>query len=259
MRPAIVLAVHDPDGVMFPHLRAVTVPLKAIFGRGFVSITQLTREAQEAHTRWLDDEPFYQVCPTPVRAPIGVQFRALYKCAAASCAPEQVLHLCFPDRVAYALRTDHRDQFIADVHAAEGATPLLYQRSDAAWRTHPRNYREIEGCATRVGELMLKRRLDLAWCHLALRARQLAEALPYVRNSDPSMLAEVLLELDGEVHTRDVDWLAWEDPFILGVDAGALRAERENSAAEAGKRLAYVISILRLLAERLSGPEASGE
>lgn len=57
------------------------------------------------------------------------------------------------------------------------AVPLLFQRSELAWHTHPRNYREIEHIATRVGELVLKRTLDLTWCHLAIQARQLGEVM----------------------------------------------------------------------------------
>ena len=56
----------------------------------------------------------------------------------------------------------------------------------------------------------------------------------------------VLLLID-RIHTQDVDWLAWEDPFILTRDAQQLKAERENSQQETYKRLTYVIPMLQLL------------
>ena len=56
----------------------------------------------------------------------------------------------------------------------------------------------------------------------------------------------VLLVMDS-VKTKDVDWLAWEDPFIENVDPHHLKAMREASTAEACKRLAYVVPMLQLL------------
>jgi hypothetical protein len=42
-RPVIAMPVHDPEGQMLPHLKAVTPQLKRVFGRAFVSITPQTR------------------------------------------------------------------------------------------------------------------------------------------------------------------------------------------------------------------------
>ena len=141
--------------------------------------------------------------------------------------------------------------------AWDGST-IPRQRSDRAWRTHPRNYRRIERMATDAGAWLLGCRLEWAWCHLAVRADQLASLLPDLRQQDLSLLAEILLALlraGVEIQTRDVDWLAWEDPFITGCRASALRAEREGSLAETRKRLAYVIPKLQLLAAAASEVE----
>ena len=139
---------------------------------------------------------------------------------------------------------------MADVEeVVEADVPLLFHRSEKAWRTHPRNYRAVEQIATRVGELLLGRSLDLTWCHLVVQARQLAQVLPRVGRPDLSMLAEIVLGLGERVSTRDVDWLAWEDPFISGREADGLRREREGSVRETRKRLSYVIPTLQVLAE----------
>ena len=61
------------------------------------------------------------------------------------------------------------------------------------------------------------------------------------------MLAEFVLLLRNEIGMETVGWLAWEDPFILSLDSEGLRRDREQSAAESRKRLAYVIPTLQLL------------
>jgi hypothetical protein len=58
-RPIIVMPVHDPEGQMLPHLKAVTPQLKRVFGRAFVSITPQTRDTRAEHTTWLEEEEFF--------------------------------------------------------------------------------------------------------------------------------------------------------------------------------------------------------
>jgi hypothetical protein len=68
-----------------------------------------------------------------------------------------------------------------------------------------------------------------------------------VKNPDLSMVAEMIFYMQEDIHTRDVDWLAWEDPFILSKDAGDLKHERENSLEETNKRLGYVLPMIETL------------
>jgi hypothetical protein len=63
------------------------------------------------------------------------------------------------------------------------------------------------------------------------------------------MVAEMILKLQHDIQTREVDWLAWEDPFIEGRDADELKRERENSLAETRKRLSYVLPMVELLTQ----------
>lgn len=243
-QPIIVLPIHDPTGVLLPHLRAAAPALKALFSRALVSLSAATeRHAEQA--AFLHTDPFFQPSRQP-EGPVGDAFLQLYAQAAALEPPDQLLHLAFPDRATYALLSEHREAFMADMRAA-AETPLLYQRSAAAWRSHPRYYRELEGMITRVGELLYGRALDFAWCHLALSAGQLRRILPLVRNHDMSVLAEMVLLLRDEITTREVDWLAWEDPLILGVDARQLKRERERNTDDVRKRLSYVLPMLQVL------------
>ncbi|MBN1584677.1 MAG: hypothetical protein JXA89_28480 [Anaerolineae bacterium] len=255
MKPAIVMPFHDPDGLMLAHLDTITSRLKRIFGRAFVSITDLTRQQQPELVDRLGQDDFFHLVYPLAHTQVGEQFLALYKTAAATCSPDQLLHLCFIDRIAFALQSDYRARFIQDLQAVTtDETPLLFQRSETAWLTHPQNYREIEHMVTRVGELLFGRSLDFAWCHLVLKTRHLREAVPHITRKDLSVLAEVLVVHRDAVRTRDVDWLAWEDPFICGQNADRLRAERENDVQETLKRLSYVLPKLQVLAEAAGRP-----
>jgi hypothetical protein len=248
MQPVIVMPMHDPAGIMFPNLKAITPQLKSVFAKAFVSVTSITYETQSSSMAWLRQDEFFQALYHQSDISIGRDFSALYAHAAAACAPDQILHLCFIDRVAFALQSDYRGQFLADIQAVRPEdTPLIFQRSKAAWDTHPSNYRELEAILTHVGRLLFKKDLDFAWCHLAIQARQLAAVLPYLKNTDLSLLAEIVVRLRDQARTQDVDWLAWEDPFIYSRDARELKAERERSDAENRKRLAYVIPKLQVL------------
>jgi hypothetical protein len=248
MQPAIVMPMHDPQGLIFPHIKAVTPLLKTIFAQAFVSVPASTKKAQPAHVDWLETEGFFQVLHHEDELPVGDTFSALYTGAAITCNRQQVLHLCFPDRVAFALHTEHRDSFIADMRTTTlEQTPLIFQRSEAAWNTHPRNYRQIEQMVTTVGQILFQKTLDFAWCHFAIRVGQAREILPQIKAHDLSLEAEIVLLLKDIVQTREVDWLAWEDPFIFGSEPEPLRREREQSAEETRKRLSYVLPMLQLL------------
>lgn len=250
MQSVIVMPMHDPDGLMLPHLQAVVSQLKALFAYAVVSVTPITRMKQPETVGYLKADDFFKVLDLPPERAMGEEFLLLYHHAATICQANTILHLCFIDRVAFALQSHYCERFITDLQAVQPEqTPLIFQRSPGAWQTHPRNYYELEQMVTRTGELLLQQTLDFAWCHLALQARQLQAVLPLVHKPDLSMMAELVLNLRDKIQAQDVAWLAWEDPFIYGRDAQQLKQEREQSNAETRKRLAYVIPMLQLLEE----------
>ena len=75
--------------------------------------------------------------------------------------------------------------------------------------------------------------------------------MPLVKNPGLSMVAEMIFYLQKNIQTRDVDWLAWEDPFLLSRDPTELKHERENSLAETNKRLKYVGPMIETLTRLL--------
>jgi hypothetical protein len=248
MKPAIVMPLHDPPGLILPHVQKVTPLLRDVFDCAYVSMTAATAARHPAFDAWLDADPFFCVLRHPDDLPVGRDFLALYTAAATAALPDQVLHLCFPDRVSYSLQSGWADAFVADMRNTDAASvPLIYHRSPAAWDTHPRNYRDFENMVTVTGEWLFGKTLDFAWCHLSLTAAQLRSVLPHMQSDDLSMVAAPVICLHDTIRTREVDWLAWEDPFILGRDPAELKAEREASPDEVRKRLNYVIPMLELI------------
>jgi hypothetical protein len=179
---------------------------------------------------------------------IGEHFAYLYRRAADTAGLDQIIHLCYLDRLAFALEGKYRETILQDIDSLNSTDiPLIFQRSEFAWQTHPQNYRRLEGIVTAVGKNLFGRELDYAWCHIVVRAGQLREILPRVKNPDLSMVAEMIFYMQDDIQTRDVDWLAWEDPFLLARDTAELKRERENSLEETNKRLRYVLPMIETL------------
>ena len=254
MHADIVLPLHDPEGLVLPHLQTITPILQENFGRVLACTTEQTREQQPDLLEWFMEDPFYELLHLEGHLQVGDQFRALYGFASRQCAPETVLHLAFPDRLAYALLADgHRQGYLADLDAiTPDDLPLLFHRSEQAWASHPATYRELEGMTTRVGKMLFNRELDFGWCYMAIRAGQLGKVIAASYSTGLSVLAEILLPLREEINVKEVDWLAWEDPFITGREPQELLSERNNSIADNLKRLSYVVPILNLLADTVN-------
>jgi ADP-ribose pyrophosphatase YjhB (NUDIX family) len=247
MRPALAFPFNDPDGRIFHHLQVILPDLKAHFERAYICPPLPTWKHVD-HMEQLQGDDFFTVFQIDRELQIGDHFAHLYRRAADAAHLDQVIHLCFLDRLAFALEGKYRDAFLADIDSLSTVeVPLIFQRSPTAWETHPQNYRELEGIVTTVGRNLFERDLDYAWCHIAVRAGQLREIMPLVKNPDLSMVAEMILYLQHNIHTRDVDWLAWEDPFILGREPTVLKHERQSSLTETHKRLSYVLPMVQTL------------
>lgn len=247
MKPALAFPFNDPDGKMFPHLQAILPDLKTHFERAYIC-PPLSTQNHLDHMQQLRADDFFTIFPADREMKIGEHFAYLYRHAADAAPAAQILHLCFVDRLSFALEGENRDEFLSDIDSLSASdVPLIFERSQKAWETHPQNYRELEGIVTAVARNLFGKELDYAWCHIAVRADQLREVMPLVKNLDLSMVAEMIFYLQNHIKTRTVDWLAWEDAFILSRDPVELKYERENSIAETRKRLAYVLPMIELL------------
>jgi hypothetical protein len=250
MLPALVLPFYDPDGRFFDHLQAILPDLKINFSRAYISLPATSARLWPENTQRLLADDFFKCYPLDSESPMGEHFGFLYRQTALDAPAGQILHLCFPDRLTFALRTDYRDSFLADVASLRPEhLPLIFHRSTLAWSTHPKNYLEIEGFVTRIGETLFGKSLDYGWCHLVVQAGELGEVMNKINRPDLPLIAEMVLHMQHHAQTREVDWLAWEDPFILGRDPAELKAERENSLAETQKRLSYCLPMVEILAQ----------
>jgi hypothetical protein len=258
-KQAIFLACHDQSGDVLRALSACTPVLRNLFQTTCLSLTPPTLEAQpELCAVFREDDYFRIYIPRHIpigNQTVGEQFRSFYTWSLKHVHPESLVHLAFPDRVAFALLSDYTLDFANSIKNLEADdTPMIYHRSETAWQTHPANYRALEGMVTQAGEMLLGKTLDFAWAHIAVRAGRLSKALQQTRQMDWSFVAELVLCLEPGVKTRDVDWLAWEDPFILGLEAENLRRERESDADETRFRMSYVASMLQLLSRDGTAP-----
>lgn len=250
--PVIVLPFHDPEGRYFPHFEAITPTLKTLFARAFVSLSPATLQAQPERINALRRDSFFELNFNEPGTLAGDHYRAAYRRAVDACLPDQVLHLCDVDKVIFVLQSAHRERFLVDLKAAsQAASPVLFQRTPAAWATYPKNYREVEHLAIKVAELLFGRTIDVAWSHLVIRAGQLRDILPRLRRHDFGLLAEVVILLKDGMIAREVDWLAWEDPFIYSRRAGDLMKERESSQEETQRRLKWLRPVLQVLLESM--------
>ncbi len=247
MKPALAFPYNDPDGLLFPHLQAILPDLKKHFDRAYIAPPPSTRQWLEPTGQILTDD-FFTAFRMERAGLIGENFAFLYRHTAEVASSDQLIHLCYLDRLAFALEGKYRASFLADVDAlSSNDVPLIFQRSEIAWSTHPPNYRELEGIVTTVGRNLFGKELDYAWCHIVVTASQLRQIMPLVKNPDLSMVAEMIYYLQDTIQTRDVDWLAWEDPFVFGRDPAELKHEREHSLVETQKRLKYVLPMVETL------------
>ena len=160
MKPALVFPYNDPDGIMFPRLQAILTDLKNHFERAYLSPPPSTLEWLKPTGQILTDD-FFMVFPVEEEKQIGESFSYLYQRTAETAHPDQPIHLCYLDRLSFALEGNYRDSFLADVASLSPKDlPLIFQRSDFAWETHPQNYRELEGIVTTVGKNLFGRELD---------------------------------------------------------------------------------------------------
>jgi len=248
MKPSLAFPFNDPDGKQFHHLQTILPDLKEHFECAYLCPPLSTLQQVEHMQQLQADDFFFMIFPVDRELQIGERFHHLYQRAAEIAPPEQIIHLCYVDRLAFALESQYREAFLTDIDSLSAAdVPVIFQRSEFAWGTHPQNYRRIEEIVTIVGKNLFDRELDYAWCHIAVPARRLCEILPSVRNPDLSMVAEMIFYMQDKIHTRDVDWLAWEDPYIFSRDPAELKHERENSLEETNKRLRYVLPMIETL------------
>jgi hypothetical protein len=243
---SLVLPFHDPNNIEAKFLKQILPFLKENFNNAFVSITPKTVAMNPEAVSFLKGDNFFFVNENPEGSLIGDHFLAGYKNAVAHSKPDQILHLCNSDRIAFAL-LNYKETFLNDLNNVN--TPTLFLRSEKAWSTHPKNYYAAESMVTEAGRILFDKVLDFTWCHLSLTAEQLSNVLPNLTARDLVITSQLIFSLKETIRTKSVDWLSWEDPFIFGKDQQEYKLERENDPAELEKRMNYVLPEIKYLFE----------
>lgn len=247
MKSHLVFSLHDPEATIVKKLSVFTPFLKKNFESAFVSITPPTEKAQKNLITEMLDNHFYKLNYNRKGSLTGDHHVSCYKNAIRNTNSEDVLHLCTPDRLSFAL-ANHESAFLKDLKRAETQKlPTLFMRSKKAWSTHPKNYKAIELMLTTLALELYNMELEFAWCHLTLRSNKLKKILPNIKQNDISMYTEVAVNLKNDLRTQKVDWLEWEDPFIFDTNPKKFKKERESDENEDQKRLSYVLSSINII------------
>ncbi|OGF20582.1 hypothetical protein A2316_00535 [Candidatus Falkowbacteria bacterium RIFOXYB2_FULL_38_15] len=241
---SLLFPFYDPNNVETKFLKQILPLLKENFDNAFVSITPKTVAINSESLNFLKEDSFFIVNENPEDSLIGDHFIAGYKNAVEHSKSDQILHLCYLDRIAFAL-LNYKETFLDDLNDVN--SPTLFLRSEKAWSTHPRNYRAAESMVTEVGRVLFDKVLDFTWCHLSLTAGQLSDVLPRLTARDLVITSQLIFSLKEIIKTKAVDWLSWEDPFIFGKDQNKFKLERENDPAESEKRMGYILPEIKYL------------
>jgi hypothetical protein len=262
----LAFSYYDPEARLSAAFERQLDALQSTFDRVCVSVVPPTGQGNDRLLRLLQHRgcPLCRVDPGTT---IADHARAALRLAVEGADRSQHVFFGFLDRILFALETGWHDSFVRDVHTCQEAPCLVFERSPSAWSTHPANYREIEQMASRTCELLCGQPVDLMPCALVL-------SLPLAR----AVLAQSLslyYEVWGEwillaassgapIRTRQVDWLAWEDPHWEGVPADALKRQREDDPQETIRRIKRSVSAMLMLTDerfrglRLSPQGSSG-
>ncbi len=219
-----------------------------LYSHVFVSLSPVTENNQQVHIQKLLNESFFHLVNNKPGTQCGDHFLAGYRLAVLHSDSETMLHSCDLDKVAHALLGKHRHTYLNDLAwANQQQQPVLFQRSPAAWQTFPDHYRIIEHYAIDTGKLLFNKYYDFACSHFAMPAQIMQQTLPDIKGHDFRILLEIILLVRNQLLTRDVDWLEWEDPFVLNVDADTLLAQRDHDPLEVQNRMSYIIPFLQIL------------
>lgn len=100
---SLVFPFHDPNNIETGFLKQILPVLKENFDSAFVSVTPKTVIANPESVSFLRQDSFFVVNINSEGSLIGDHFVSGYKNAVEHSKPDQMLHLCNSDRIAFAL------------------------------------------------------------------------------------------------------------------------------------------------------------
>jgi hypothetical protein len=242
---------HDPQGALNAALRRHLERLQSTFDVLCIGATPPT----VAHNAPFLAELHAAGCLIAENGPgttIGDHSRSALRLAVEQAQQDQPIAFLFVDRFLYAMETEHKEPFLADVLRYQDQACMVFERTPAAWATHPANYKEVEDMTTRLGELLFGSTVDWCACALVFGAAICRHIIQESRIDTYAVWPEWLLiaaKHGAPIASTEVDWLAWEDPFWEGVDPKALKRAQESDPTQVVKRIQMHAPMSLLLAE----------
>jgi hypothetical protein len=240
---------HDPGGMYNDLLRKNIPFLEKFFDVICISVTPQTVSQNPELLEYLANHTKIQL--NKEESNIGDHFRNALKIAIDNKQNDSIF-FGFIDRVIFDLETQWKKKFLNDLAKHKNEQFLLFERSEAAWGTHPNNYREIEQMVSRCFKFLSGMDIELNPCGLILSQ----ESAKKILNESQSQLWDVwgewiLIALKNKlgVKTKKVDWLSWEDPFWEKKEPNKFKVERENSKEETIKRIKSNLPFFSLITE----------
>lgn len=243
---------YDPQGVYNAVFRRQLDTLHSTFDAIYISAIPPTSRDNAAFVRYLENQGC-AVYHNPPGTSFGAPSREALRFILEGHPAPPSIFFGFLDRMLFALETQWRRPFLQDLQAHAAARFLVFERSPAAWETHPANYRELEHMVSRALELLSGRFIELAPGGFILSPAVARLLLQQSTSESVTIWGEwVLLAIknDVPVTTLQVDWLAWEDPFWEGVPPATLKRSRETSPGETLKRIRWNAPLMLMLAEQ---------
>jgi len=251
---------YDPGGKHNKAFQRQLETLKSTFDAVCVSAIPPTSEDNAEFVQWLEEQGcivFYNASNTP----FGDHSRAALRLATEQAQSQQPIFFGFLGRILFALETEWRTSFLQDIKAHQVSEFLIFERSRAAWDTHPSNYREIEQMVSRMFEFLCGKFIELMPCALILSCSVANTVLSQSISPSYEVWAEwTLLAMKNSVPTttKKVDWLAYQHPYWEQIEPDILKLEREASREETIKRIKMNMPVAFLMVEdRFKGLSSS--
>jgi hypothetical protein len=242
---------HDPNGRCNSTFRRQLATLQSFFHSVCIGATPRTVSDNADFIYELEAQgcSLYKNGP---ESSIGDHSRTALQLAVEQSRGRQPIFFGFLDRFLFALETEHRISFLQDLDRHRTAQCMAFERSPAAWSTHPANYAEVERMLSRMGELLYGSYMELSPCAFVLSPATASLLLHASVASSWAVWAEWLLLVAKNqipITVKRVDWLAWEDPYWEQTDAHTLRRAQETNHQEVVKRMQLNAPIALLMTE----------
>jgi hypothetical protein len=242
---------YDPTGKYNESFQRQLPTLKSAFNSICLSVVPPTAKDNADFVRYLEEQGCLMF-HNAANLLYGIHSREALRLALEHARPHESIFFGFEHRLLFALDTQWQDSFLRDIRTLQSNECVLFERSRAAWETHPTNFREIEQMVSRMCEFMCGQFIDLMPCAFIFSYSTASVILSQSISASTEVWGEwVLLAIKNKIPiTRQkVDWLAWKDPYWEHVEPEKLKRMRESSQEETIKRIKMNVPTMLMLTE----------